>query len=223
MMVGKVLGGLGRWEGKGINNVQILILRNTYNLQKSTYKFIFVNNLKISTIIEGRLYAISWESADCFETTLDLFTDAEYLFNYFSSYKQQLSKFFKIDSIEETVSNTIDEIIKLSNDIVDCAEQDDDQLEKLDTLFEPLHSISTRRNYHQYKAKSEHPASWIRVYAIRLEDAYIITGSGLKMVRAMQEDELLSKEKIKLDQVDEFCKTHGILNKDGIEEYQNED
>jgi len=182
-----------------------------------------VVNLNITPIINGRLYAIHWDEAgeDCFSQMIEAYSDPEYLFRFFSERKEQLTTFFRIESIDDAVSYTIDEIIEMSDEIISCAETDNDSLTKLDELFEPLHAVSTKINFHQYKAKGHHPASWIRLYAIRLEDAYIITGSGLKIVKAMQEDVLLKKEKTKLDHVDEFIKLHSIYNADGIEEYKN--
>lgn len=66
-------------------------------------------------------------------------------------------------------------------------------------------------------------ASWLRIYAIKLESGiYIITGGAIKLTRTMQEREHTLKELGKMEKVRAFLLDQGIVDKDAFVDYMSE-
>ena len=100
--------------------------------------------------------------------------------------------------------------------------------ENLDELFKPLGSADTRATeLSREKARNwdnRQHASWLRVYAIRLEpNIYVVTGGAIKLTRTMQEREHTAIELEKLNRCKEFLKSQGVFDKDSFVELTNEE
>lgn len=68
-----------------------------------------------------------------------------------------------------------------------------------------------------------HHASWLRIYAIRLEKGiYIVTGGAIKLTRTMQEREHTLLELQKMEQVRKFLLENGIIDEDSFIEFIND-
>ena len=69
----------------------------------------------------------------------------------------------------------------------------------------------------------ERHASWLRIYAIRLEpNVYIVTGGAIKLTRTMQEREHTAIELRKLNRCKNFLQANGVFDKDGFVELTND-
>ena len=65
------------------------------------------------------------------------------------------------------------------------SQENDSGLERLQDLFEPLHK---RENEDYSLLKSKAKNSWLRLYAIRIEEnLYVITGGSIKLTKSMQD------------------------------------
>lgn len=72
------------------------------------------------------------------------------------------------------------------------------------------------------KNRSQH-ASWLRIYAIKLEPGcYIITGGAIKLTRTMEEREHTLAELKKMEAVRNFLLNGGVIDADGLIEYMSE-
>ncbi|MBS7409991.1 MAG: hypothetical protein KIG59_03405, partial [Muribaculaceae bacterium] len=99
--------------------------------------------------------------------------------------------------------------------------------EHLDELFKPLditdvstHALSREkaRNWNR-----ERHASWLRIYAIRLEpNVYVVTGGAIKLTRTMQEREHTALELQKLNRCKDFLRANGVFDQDSFVELTNE-
>lgn len=70
--------------------------------------------------------------------------------------------------------------------------------------------------------REEH-ASWLRLYAIKLEPGhYIITGGAIKLTRTMQERDHTFQELAKMEQVRNLLIEEGVVDAEGFEDYINE-
>lgn len=66
-------------------------------------------------------------------------------------------------------------------------------------------------------------ASWLRIYAIKLEPGcYIITGGAIKLTRTMQEREHTLAELNKMESVRRFLVEGGVADADGFIDYLSE-
>lgn len=72
------------------------------------------------------------------------------------------------------------------------------------------------------KNRPQH-ASWLRIYAIKLEPGcYIITGGAIKLTRTMQEREHTLVELNKMESVRRFLVDGGVVDADGFIDYLSE-
>ena len=72
------------------------------------------------------------------------------------------------------------------------------------------------RNTHRH-------ASWLRIYAIKLEPGiYIITGGAIKLTRTMQEREHTLVELARMEKVRNFLLDNDIVDLDSFNDYIKE-
>lgn len=95
--------------------------------------------------------------------------------------------------------------------------------ENLDELFKPLDITDARASeLSREKARNwdrERHASWLRVYAIRLEpNIYVVTGGAIKLTRTMQEREHTQIELDKLNACKAYLRSKDVFDKDSFVE-----
>lgn len=67
-------------------------------------------------------------------------------------------------------------------------------------------------------------ASWLRIYAIRLEaNVYVVTGGAIKLTHLMQDKEHTAMELDKLNRCKAFLKANGVFDKDSFVDLNKED
>ena len=97
----------------------------------------------------------------------------------------------------------------------------------LDQLFRPLENSRTSemilgKEKAKIKNRPQH-ASWLRIYAIKLEPGcYIITGGAIKLTRTMQEREHTLAELRKMESVRNFLLDGGAVDADGFVDFMSE-
>ena len=97
----------------------------------------------------------------------------------------------------------------------------------LDLLFRPLENNRTSeillgKEKARIKNRPQH-ASWLRIYAIKLEPGcYIITGGAVKLTRTMQERAHTLAELNKMETVRNFLIDGGAIDADGFIDYMSE-
>ena len=177
-------------------------------------------------IIENynHLWAVKYQKKEDDELT-ELFVkwnNVEYLLDFFTQNFEDLREFFHVERISQAISDTMDDAESLEELILDFP-----YTENLDELFKPLDLTDTRASeLSREKARNwnrERHASWLRVYAIRLEpNVYIVTGGAIKLTRTMQEREHTIIELEKLNSCKEFLKANGVFDKDSFVEFTND-
>lgn len=177
-------------------------------------------------IIEGynHLWAVKAQDKDADELTI-LFrnwTNGEYLLDFFMANFDDLNKHFRIERIDQAVNDTFEDADALQELILEFP-----FTERLDNVFKPLDiTDSCARELSREKARNWHRrnhASWLRIYAIRLEpNVYIVTGGAIKLTRTMQEREHTSLELQKLNRCKEYLRANGVFDQDSFVELTNE-
>lgn len=167
------------------------------------------------------------EEEDEFERLFNNWADTAYLYNFFETHVEDLqSGYFggKI-SIEEAVMRTLAEAAALEEKLLDLAEKGKMHRKiKLEQLFRPLFKrdqlVYPPPERQQSKAYGEGRRSWLRVYAIRIdENLYIITGGAIKLTEAMNTRPHLMAELAKLKQVREFLIEEQIIDLESLTEF----
>lgn len=167
------------------------------------------------------LWAVKSPDKEYDELT-DLFrcwNDAEYLLEFFVRNFNDLKSYFHIERIAEAIDDTFQDADELEGLILNFP-----YTEHLDTMFRPLDatdagalglSRNKARNWHR-----ERHASWLRIYAIRLEpDIYVVTGGAIKLTRIMNEREHTRAELEKLNHCRDYLRQHGVFDKDSFVEF----
>lgn len=66
-------------------------------------------------------------------------------------------------------------------------------------------------------------ASWLRIYAIRLEpNIYVVTGGAIKLTHTMQERKHTTLELQKLNRCRDYLRSNGVFDQDSFVELANE-
>ncbi len=181
--------------------------------------------MKFDQITEnGNLWAVRY--ADCLDNVLDtLFSqwnDVSWLRSFFKKNTADLVSYFKITDVNQAIYDTIEDSERLQ-----CLIMDIRPTANLDQVFRPLeNSRSSEMSLGKEKArlpKASRHASWLRIYAIKLEPGiYVITGGAIKLTRTMQEREHTLVELARMEKVRRFMIENGIADIDSFKDYLNE-
>ena len=182
--------------------------------------------MKFVRIIDGfdHLWAVQAQDKEVDELTI-LFrnwTNGEYLLDFFMENLKDLKKYFHIKRLDEAVNDTFEDAEALQELVLDLP-----YTEHLDQIFKPLAITDNRAaELSREKARNwnrERHASWLRIYAIRLEpNVYIVTGGAIKLTRTMQEREHTAIELRKLNRRKNFLQANGVFDKDSFVELTND-
>jgi hypothetical protein len=170
----------------------------------------------IFEIVHGALASIKYtdEPLNAFDHCFSLWSDVEYLENFFETNKADLSRDIWQLDVFDAVVRILEEANEFKQDMLYYAEQGKSKGEKhLDGyIFRSLHKDILSNTRIQSKAYgTENGHSMLRIYAIRLgENAYIVTGGTIKLTKKMQEREHTSRELDKLNLAASYLKNLGI-------------
>ena len=183
--------------------------------------------MKFARIIPkyNHLWAVKSPDEEVDELTL-LFRkwyNAEYLLDFFMENFEDLRNFFRVERLDQAIEDTFEDAGALEELILEFP-----YTENLDELFKPLDITDTRMSeLTREKARNwdrDRHASWLRIYAIRLEpNVYVVTGGAIKLSRTMQDREHTALELDKLNRCKAFLKANGVLDQDSFVELTNEE
>ena len=148
--------------------------------------------------------------------------DIEWLWEFFTENMADLESYFKITDLNQAIYDTIND-----SDELECLILDISPDANLDKHFRPLENNRTADvKLGKEKARpgqQNRHASWLRLYAIKLEPGcYVITGGAIKLTRTMEERDHTLKELYKMEQVRNFLIEQGVVDVTGFEEFTNE-
>jgi hypothetical protein len=146
----------------------------------------------------------------------DSWNDIGFLMDFFMENLDDLKQFFHIQRISDAIDDTMDDAEELQRLILDIP-----YTENLDELFTPLGSADlTIRELTREKARNWDRighASWLRVYAIRLEkNVFVVTGGAIKLTRSMQERPHTQVQLDKLNSCRQYLLDNGVFDADSF-------
>lgn len=186
---------------------------------------IMFRQMKFDKILDNNtLWAVRYdgEKDNALQILFEQWSDPEWLVDFFLANMSDLTSYFKITDINQAIYDTIDDNQRLQCLIMDISPDAD-----LDKLFRPLENSRIRemllgKEKARIKNRSFH-ASWLRIYAIKLEPGcYIITGGAIKLTRTMQEREHTLAELNKMENVRNFLLINNAIDADGFVDYLSE-
>ncbi len=136
---------------------------------------------------------------------------------------QDLKEMFHIERIGDAIEDTLDDAEQLERLILDIPFTDN-----LDELFKPLGTMDMSvRELTREKARNWDRvghASWLRVYAIRLEEnVFVIPGGAIKLTRTMQERPHTQEQLDKLNHCRQYLINNGVFDADSFIDLRRED
>lgn len=173
---------------------------------------------------DGRLWSVQYEGDDfnALQMLFDQWEDPMWLRDFFKKNIDDLSSYFKITDVNQAIFDTLEDREKLQCLILDISPDAD-----LDKLFRPLDNNRTQemllgKEKARLKNTPRH-ASWLRIYAIKLEPGiYIVTGGAIKLTATMQEREHTLKELEKMEKVRTHLLEQDIVDADAFADYLTE-
>lgn len=170
---------------------------------------------------DGRLWAVRYigDKDNILDTLFAQWDDVQWLREFFRANMADLQSYFLISDVDVAVDITAEDSDVLQRKILDISPE-----ANLDELFRPLHNMqSGEMTLDKEKANPKtltHHRSWLRIYALKLEDGnYIITGGAIKLTRTMQEREHTLRELLRQEQVRNFLLTNNIIDTDSFIDY----
>ncbi len=170
---------------------------------------------------DGRLWAVQYDGKEdnCFDELFEQWYDMQWLRTFFKENLADLESYFHITDVYQAVMETMEEASRL-----ECLMLDITPNANLDQLFRHLeNSRFSEMALGKEKAKGDglrrHP-SWLRIYAIKVEDGvYVVTGGAIKLTATMEERSHTLSELAKLEMVRNYFIDNGVFDKDGLNDY----
>lgn len=178
--------------------------------------------MKIVRIFAEGIFSITLpefekEEENEFHRTLELWRDIEYLKSFFDENQLLIvnNHFIgEIKSVHDFIDRIYDEVEELEMAIEESAEDG-----TLDELFEYLHHINSAiRGEGSFKKLK---IDLLRLYSIRIENEYLITGGAIKITRSMQEHRDTHIQLKRLREVNEFLKEEQIWDGDSLLDFMD--
>ena len=172
----------------------------------------------------GKLWSVVYEgeTVDILTRSLSNWINIDYLTNFFTENRQDLENYFKITDLDDAIYDTVADAATLS-----CLILDINPNANLNELFRPLEpnrmaEMTLSREKAKGKRISGH-VSWLRIYAIKLDDGvFLVTGGAIKLTPQMQDRKHTLEELNKMERVRNYLIENGVIDSDGLVEYNKE-
>lgn len=172
----------------------------------------------------NKLWAVRYENKtdNVLRQLFSQWSDPEWLITFFCNNMSDLEAYFKITDVNQAIYDTIDDSNELQCLILDLSPNSN-----LDKLFRPLENGRTQEmllgGEKARLARYRNHASWLRLYAIKIEQGcFIITGGAIKLTKTMQEREHTLRELNNMERVRNLLLHEGAIDADGFADYMSE-
>lgn len=145
----------------------------------------------------------------------------QWLKSFFTDNLSDLSAYFHITDVYKAIMETIEDASTL-----ECLMLDISPDANLNTLFRHLENnrfseMTLGKEKARGKRVHKH-SSWLRIYAIKIEDGtYVVTGGAMKLTATMSERTHTLAELAKMEMVRNYFIDNGVFDKEGLNDYIN--
>ena len=173
--------------------------------------------MKINTIFAEKIYALQLLEfrENEFRRALYLWNDVEYLKKFYDENKNIIlqNPYLEIKNVHDFIEQVFDEAEHLEEEIEHHYEND-----SLAELFEYLFNEISPQNQFYKKIKQK----LLRLYGIKLEDEYLVTGGAIKITKKMQDHPDTTEQLEILKQTKTFLDSENITDLDSLLDFMNE-
>lgn len=170
--------------------------------------------MKIVSIFECSkdcLFAVKYGGSDldALELLQEKWSDPEDLRIFFKQYKQDYENYYGKAPLSQIVEKAIDDADALFETLFKLAE--DESGKHLSEFFKPLDNKEAETAYElqQLKAYGILSNSFLRIYAIRYGNSFVITGGAIKLTKQMKDRKHTQEELYKLNLVRDYLQEKG--------------
>jgi len=121
----------------------------------------------------------------------------------------------------KNIDEFIDDILRSSEEVQDILEKIMNKTESTVKYFEPLQESENNKKLSRQKGKIKQ--NRLRLYAIKIDNCFVITGGAIKMSQKMDEHFDTKKELNKLKKAKSYFSTNGVFDEDSFFELLIED
>lgn len=160
--------------------------------------------MKIVCIFAEVLYAFKFEQKNELDRLMSVWKDVRYLYDF--------ARLYDIDEKSDFVFSVLKDV-EMLEDVIEGIAKGKSILD----FFEPLKATEKYpKTLAFYKGKIKF--NKLRLYAIRIEDCFVITGGAIKMSQKMHEHPLTRHELLKLEKCKAYLREQGVITDLGFYE-----
>jgi hypothetical protein len=170
--------------------------------------------MKIVSIFERSkhcLFAVKYEGGnlDALELLQEKWANPWGLREFFKKFKRDYENYYGKAPLGKIVEKAIDDADKLFETLFKLAE--DESGKHLSEFFKPLDNKEAETAYElqQLKAYGILSNSFLRIYAIRYGNSFVITGGAIKLTKQMKDRKHTQEELYKLNLVRDYLQEKG--------------
>jgi hypothetical protein len=161
-----------------------------------------VTDKLFAVVFDENVNQESGVATDELERVFSLWADISWLWTFFMGYRADLTEREPHMSVKNAVRHTVVEAREFYDELLRLAVSGTE--DELMSLFKPLDNREDDAiPYELQMMKAKRPRSWLRLYALRYGDSYIITGGAIKLTNQMNRPHL-QDELYKLRMVQKF-------------------
>lgn len=181
--------------------------------------------MEIKRIYEDRLFTIHYseQTKDELSRLMGLWTNVEYVYSFVKKNYNDLDKWVK----KNYNKSEIVEYILSQADVLDemLTVQNKNEISILIDNFQPLHSYSmSYTEFEQQKnyIREDPKINVLRLYALKIEDCYLISGGSIKFTKTMNERSHTENELKKLNRCRDYLRQNHVFDDESFYEFYEE-
>lgn len=188
--------------------------------------------MKFVRIFEPYLYSVIYddESLDKYSDLFDKWTDLQFVAEFVGRYENSINYgIFKISNKFEAVDAIIDEAYDFETYLLELSENAQNGLKPdFNSIFEPLDGpFKDIYEYTPMKSYGSDKPSFLRMYAIKIDDCFVVVDGGIKLAKKIQDSPDLKDHVISnIIKARKYLKECGIFDSDDLDnliDYDDED
>lgn len=173
---------------------------------------------------DGRLWGTIYDGKekDALSELFEKWEDISWLKEFFEANLKDLKDFFRITDVNRAIYDTLDDAEDLRCLIFDI--KPEDHLDPLFLHLENYRSFEMLLGREKAKGRANHIGhlSWLRIYAIRLEqDSFLVTGGAIKLTYQMEDRSHTLEELHKMEKVRNFLIENGAHDLDSFIDFND--
>lgn len=181
--------------------------------------------MEILRIFDDKLFAFRYDNEEYeneddteFGRLVDLWTDVNYLKEFFEKNKVSDREFFRKNKFD-TVELFVDAVRNEAEKIADTLAEISDGNRPIESYFQSFDDNEIRVKTLSRQKGKVFPKI-LRMYAIRIDvNCYVITGGAIKLAKTADGHLETKEEKLKLDRAKTFLQSNGIFDEDSFYDY----